>query len=367
MLDKTRLQELSARARHDVDVGLEYGGVEGCSLAIGYRGEIVFAEAYGAAKIDTPILIMSPTKTIMEAALWVLYGRGLIAATDRVTDYVPEFGTNGKETITLEMLETHTSAIASQMIDHPDHADRQKRLAAFRGWSAEGVPGTYYEYHIGSGNWVLAEIIERVSGMDYRAFLKKEVLEPLGLADIRKVSLGEPEELQKLTLKHINCSRGWTPDRAKLPPVPHSYDREDALAVGVPGSGAVGTPTGVALLYQAYLHNPGELWKPDVLEDARSRVRVRAPDPMGRPIVRSLSFHLGDALTDRYGERSFFGEATSARTFGHQGQGGQIAWADPVSGLSFCYLTNTVVFPPGGCFHPRARELSTLAAQVLGS
>ena len=26
--------------------------------------------------------------------------------------------------------------------------------------------------------------------------------------------------------------------------------------------------------------------------------------------------------------------------FGHNGAGGQIAWADPVTGLSFCYLTN---------------------------
>ena len=34
------------------------------------------------------------------------------------------------------------------------------------------------------------------------------------------------------------------------------------------------------------------------------------------------------------------GHPQSPRTFGHNGAGGQIAWADPESDLSFCYVTN---------------------------
>ena len=32
------------------------------------------------------------------------------------------------------------------------------------------------------------------------------------------------------------------------------------------------------------------------------------------------------------------GRAVSPRAFGHNGAAGQIAWADPATGLSFCYL-----------------------------
>ena len=33
-------------------------------------------------------------------------------------------------------------------------------------------------------------------------------------------------------------------------------------------------------------------------------------------------------------------KTTSPRAFGHNGAGGQIAWGDPETGLSFCYLTD---------------------------
>jgi len=35
-----------------------------------------------------------------------------------------------------------------------------------------------------------------------------------------------------------------------------------------------------------------------------------------------------------------FGRTNSAEAFGHPGFGGQIGWADPVTGISFGYLTN---------------------------
>ena len=34
------------------------------------------------------------------------------------------------------------------------------------------------------------------------------------------------------------------------------------------------------------------------------------------------------------------GHGQPPRSFGHDGAGGQIAWADPDSGVSFVYLTN---------------------------
>ena len=59
--------------------------------------------------------------------------------------------------------------------------------------------------------------------------------------------------------------------------------------VGMPGGGGVMRASDLALYYQAVLHNPGEMWKPDVLDDARTNVRNRLPDRItGVPANRTL-------------------------------------------------------------------------------
>ena len=50
------------------------------------------------------------------------------------------------------------------------------------------------------------------------------------------------------------------------------------------------------------------------------------------------------------------GRTVSPRTFGHNGAGGQIAWADPATGLSFCYFTNGHRPAPDPAVAPHDRD-----------
>ena len=63
------------------------------------------------------------------------------------------------------------------------------------------------------------------------------------------------------------------------------------------------------------------------------------PDWLGTPANRTLGLVLagddGRVEPARHGP-----DGLGAGTFGHNGAGGQIAWADPATGLSFVYLTN---------------------------
>jgi CubicO group peptidase (beta-lactamase class C family) len=88
------------------------------------------------------------------------------------------------------------------------------------------------------------------------------------------------------------------------------------------------------------LHDPDGLWDRDVLADATGRVRNTFPDALfgGASANRSLGVVI--AGDDGNANWRGFGHTQSARTFGHNGAAGQVAWADPESGLSFCYLTN---------------------------
>ena len=96
----------------------------------------------------------------------------------------------------------------------------------------------------------------------------------------------------------------------------------------MPGGGGVMRASDLALFYQAVLRNPGEMWKPDVLDDVRTNVRNRLPDRIsGIPANRTLG--LVQAGADGFSHMRGMGRTVSPRTIGHNGAKGQIAWGDP--------------------------------------
>jgi len=82
------------------------------------------------------------------------------------------------------------------------------------------------------------------------------------------------------------------------------------------------------------------MWKPDVLTDVKSHVRNSFPDYMGTPANRTRGLVVkGD---DERSHMRGMGRTVGARAFGHNGAGGQIAFADPDTGASFVFLTNGI-------------------------
>jgi CubicO group peptidase (beta-lactamase class C family) len=109
--------------------------------------------------------------------------------------------------------------------------------------------------------------------------------------------------------------------------------------VGVPGGGGVMRAADLALYYQAVLHNPGEMWRPEVHHDVTTNVRNSLPErTTGLPANRTLG--LIQAGDDGKSNLRGMGRTVSPLTVGHNGAKGQIAWGDPATGLSLGYCTN---------------------------
>ena len=81
------------------------------------------------------------------------------------------------------------------------------------------------------------------------------------------------------------------------------------------------------------------MWDPAVLDDVRTNVRNRLPDVM-TGIAANRTLGLVQAGDDGNSHFRGMGRSVSPLTVGHNGAKGQIAWGDPVSGLSFGYCTN---------------------------
>lgn len=340
---------LCDRARLEVDERLP-----ACQLAVARHGELVGFETFGreGEDNDTRFLIWSCTKGVVAGLVWHLFGDGLLSPTTAVAHYLPSFATNGKHAITVEQLLLHTAGIPYAPMGPRNWGTSEGRREAFSKWRLNWEPGSRFEYHPLSSFWVLAELVVEVTGNDYRQELTARVLEPLGLRRLRLgVAEGDQRDIADLVVvgrpatehEHVRAGVFWAgpPAVEVTAPLIMSLNTVAARAVGIPAGGAVSTAADVALYYQALLHNPDERWVPEVLHDGTAVVRNTFPDrpKWGMPANRTRGLVVrGEHELARW--MMHFGTGTSPATFGHDGAGGQIAWADPSSGLSFCFLTN---------------------------
>lgn len=340
-IDQNAVQALLARARREVDDGL----LPSVQVALGYRNELVLFETFGDATDDTRYVVYSATKAFVAGAMWALIGDGLVDVSTRVAEYVPEFGTNGKDVITLEQVMLHTSGFPMAPLSALQGDTSAGRCAAFSRWRLNWEPGTHYEYHPTSAHWVLAEVIERVTGTDFRTVVQQRVTDPAGLprvlgdapfaaAELQVV--GEPASTEELmrVFGVPELDVGEVTTEALM-----GFNDPAVQRVGVPGGGGVMRAADLAMYYQAILHNPGEMWRPDVLHDVTTNVRNRLPDRLtGLRANRTLG--LVQAGDDGNSNLRGMGRTVSPGAVGHNGAKGQIAWADPATGLSLGYCTN---------------------------
>jgi len=343
-LDGERIDDLRGRVQHAIDKG----PLPSVQIALARDGKLALFETLGEADNNTRYNIFSCTKPLVASALWRLMGEGLIDISRAVSHYIPEFADQGKQDVTVEQVLCHTAGFPRAPMGPPAWWTPAGRLQKLRSWRLDWAPGTRMEYHPSSAHWVLAGLIDRVAGGDYRDYIQSRIIEPLGLSGLRLGvppgeqddiavlrRVGEPPQAAELE-KLFGSAVEWpgTLDDSLL-----SFNDPEVRALGVPGGGGVATAADMALFYQALIHNPGKLWNPEILTDATGTVRVDFPDPItGVPANRGLGVVI--AGSGRHAAYRGMGSHVSARAFGHQGVGGQVAWGDPETGISFCLLTN---------------------------
>jgi CubicO group peptidase (beta-lactamase class C family) len=339
-IDRQAVTTLLQRARREVDAGL----LPSAQVAVAYAGELVEFQTFGDATDDSRYVVYSATKAFVAGAVWALIGDGLIDVSKHVVEYIPEFGTNGKDVITLEQVMLHTSGFPMAPLSVVDGDTSAARVAAFARWRLNWEPGSTFEYHPSSAHWVLAEVIDRVTGRDFRDVVEERVTTPAALGRVlgdvphvaaELVVVGEPATPDELeaALGIRELVLGEVTTEALM-----GFNDPHVQRVGMPGGGVM-RAADLALYYQAVLHNPDGMWDATVLDDVKGHVRNRLPDRLtGVPANRTLG--LVQAGADGMTSLRGMGHTVSPLTIGHNGAKGQIAWGDPVSGLSFGYCTN---------------------------
>jgi CubicO group peptidase (beta-lactamase class C family) len=357
-LDSGRLEELVAQAQACV----EEAGLPSAQIALARDGALAVLctldgggeRARPPAGNDTLYAAFSATKAVTASAAWILLQEGGLRLDEPVAHAIPEFASHGKGAVTLRHLLAHTAGFPNAPFEPLEWDDPARRLARFAQWRLEWPPGTRFQYHPASSMWVVAALIERRAGIDFRAFVRERVARPLGLA---RLHLGLPAELDARVAEIVHVGEAPSAERLaavglRLPAeivgdelAMERYNLRAYRAVGTPGGGAVLNAGDLALFYQALLRDGrapdgARVWTADVLAEARRVQTGDLRDPMtGRLASRGLGIVIAGDETRVY--RAFAPEHSPA-AFGHPGAGGQLAWADPECGLSFAWLTNGI-------------------------
>jgi CubicO group peptidase (beta-lactamase class C family) len=351
-IDSEKLEAVFARAKRDVDDGI----LTSAQVAVARQGKLAGIRSYGQATQggemrlatdNTLFCIFSATKAIIAAAVWTLFERNLLRLDERLGDIVPEIG-NELEAVTVEQCLLHVGGFPRAPLQLDAFADRQARLDAFATWHLDWEPGSRFEYHAGSAHWVLAEIIQRRTGEDFRDYVRATLATPMGLDEL---FVGMPTSANdRVASVHYKESPAEPPGGwgVVTPEAILNFNQLAVREAGVPGAGGIMSAAELALFYQPLINggmaaDGTRILKPETIEFATTvRTTQQHRDTILEfPVNRALAVVV--AGDDGSAHLRGFGRVASARTFGHGGAGGQIGWGDPENGISVGYCTDTFV------------------------
>jgi CubicO group peptidase (beta-lactamase class C family) len=349
------------------------GLLPAAGLLLGRGGKTTGPHLFGKQRLgpagppvreDAIFLIASITKPIVATAVLRLMEQGLLALGDRVTEFLPEFGKEGKYGITVRHLLTHTSGLPDMLPNNQQLRQQHAPLTAFVEETCNVRPdfpaGRGVQYQ-SMGFAILGEIIHRVTGRTCAQYLQEELFEPLQMRD---TALGAPAswftgsapKLDRVTEIRVPpeaaAASGW------------NWNSPYWLSLGAPWGGLLTTPSDLANFAQMLLQR-GRVGEAVILSDAAVTAATSNQLADMREVPeedrRCRPWGLGWRL-NWPAHSANFGDLLGPRTFGHWGATGTVLWIDPDRDAFLIFFTTQPQEPHGTYL---ARLSNAVAAALL--
>ncbi|HET6423199.1 MAG TPA: serine hydrolase domain-containing protein, partial [Planctomycetaceae bacterium] len=139
-------------------------------------------------------LVASITKPLVALGALKLIEQGRLTLSDRVVDFLPAFGRQGKVGTEIRHLLTHSSGLPDMLPNNRELRAAHAPLSRFVEETCEQrpgfPPGRGVQYQ-SMGFAVLAAIIQQIDGRPLPRFLKDELFGPVGMTE---TALGAPDD-----------------------------------------------------------------------------------------------------------------------------------------------------------------------------
>ena len=188
--------DLNSKVDEIVQHYMDSLSIVGMSVSVIHDNNIKFKKSFGYANLELEVpmtnasvyRIWSVSKQFCAVSILKLEAKGKLALTDPISKYLDSIPTSWKN-ITIEQLLNQTGGIKDYLNDyklgeklHSTPFEIVRDSTAVLKFS----PGEEWSY-TNTGYWVLAKIIESISGVDYHDYLEKEYLAPLNMNSTQKM------------------------------------------------------------------------------------------------------------------------------------------------------------------------------------
>ncbi|KYG06619.1 serine hydrolase [Sorangium cellulosum] len=340
-MSSERLEDVFARIQRRVSEGL----FPGATALVARNGVVVGHRAFGSkvagadepVTLDTIFDLQSMTKVLSTAAsALALVQEGVIALSDPVASYLPEFAANGKGGISVYDMLRYSAGLPmdNQFLDEPDDEAVWRLMAETPLEYPTGTSVLYSDltYRL------LGRMIEAAAGDDLDAVARARVWEPLGMNDT--MYNPPPELVERIAATGYSPLRGYVV-RGEV------QDEQDFALGGITGcDGVFSTAMDVAVFCQMIMNGGGyggaEVLRPDLVRKMKKNntPQVTAAATDTSPINNLLFTPKGlgwELWTRRF---SNGGMRLSPRAYGKAGGAGTFVWVDPDLKIIGVLLTN---------------------------
>jgi CubicO group peptidase (beta-lactamase class C family) len=390
-----RLERITEHFGHNY---VDTGKITGCQITVVRGGHVAYYRSLGQMDRENAVpmaddaifRIYSMTKPIASVALMQLYERGKFQLLDPVHRYIPEWRTlavgdvqpDGSVTtvrpqrpMNMRDVLMHTTGLpGSLFVDNPiDEAFAEARRALGREQTLEDVtallaqhplkfhPGTHWNYGLSTD--IVGRLVEILSGQRFDEYLRRELFEPLGMAD---TAFYVPEE----SLSRLAACYQYRPANtpllmegafANLVKAPHAY---------LSGAGGLVSTTHDYVAFCQMLANGGQLDGRRVLGRKTIELMTANHLPGGATLADLAIGGFGEAGFEGVGFGLGFAVGLGPAATAMSGSAGEYYWGgaastafwvDPAEDLFAVFMTQ--LFP--SIAYPFRAQLRALVYQAI--
>ncbi len=171
----------SARVRKFLET-LESYGYDTHSIIMA-RGDDIFAEAYYAPYNEKSLNRMySVSKSFVSIAAGAAIDEGLFSLDDRLVDFFSEYSPDMTDELLCRVTVRDLLSMRTSMTTDPAWWGASDRVAAYFKQRSTQVPNTNFHYD-SAGSFLVAAIIEKLTGKPYIEYMKDKFLRRLGFSE----------------------------------------------------------------------------------------------------------------------------------------------------------------------------------------